>query len=60
MVCNGVITINQFKDDKFNEYVWNTQRLRALYFRGAKMPAHDIRTLNDFSRYIAFLDGELI
>ena len=56
MVCDGVITINQFKGPDFDEYYWNTQRLRAYYFRSAKMPGRDVRVINDFSRYIACLD----
>jgi len=56
MVCSGVVTINQYKGGDFDEYDWNTQRLRAFYFRNAKIPGRDVRVLNDFSRYIACLD----
>lgn len=56
MVCDGVITINQWSQGDYNEFLWNTQRLRAYYFRSAKMPGWDVRVLNDFSRYIACLD----
>jgi hypothetical protein len=56
MVCDGVITINQYKGDEFDEHYWDTQRLRAYYFRSAKIPGYDVRVLNDFSRYIACLD----
>lgn len=58
MVCNGVITINQYIDPAFNEHMWQTQRLRAFYFRGSKMPMYDVRTLNDFSRSNPCLDVE--
>ena len=56
MICDGTILINQYKDENTDEYFWNTQRLRAAYFRGQKLPSQDVKVIHDFSRYIACLD----
>jgi len=56
MICDGVVLINQWKSDTVDEYYWNTQRLRAAYFRGQKLPSFDLKVIHDFSRYIACLD----
>jgi hypothetical protein len=56
MICDGVMLINQWKSETVDEYYWNTQRLRAAYFRGQKLPSMDLKVIHDFSRYIACLD----
>lgn len=56
MIADGTMLINQWKSDTMDEYYWDTQRLRAAYFRGQKMPGYDLKVIHDFSRYIACLD----
>lgn len=58
MICDGVMLINQWKSDTINEFYWNTQRLRAAYFRGQQLPIYDLKVIHDFSRYIACVDCE--
>lgn len=60
MITDGVVTINQWKSETIDEYYWNTQRLRAAYFRSQKIPSKDVKVLHDFSRYIACLDCEIM
>lgn len=58
MVVDGCVSINEYMDRKngANEKYWQTQRLRAHDYRGARMPHYDLRILNDFSRYLACIE----